>query len=982
MKTKNLVKHITASNNILRAVTTMSTESFPNIPGSKPVIPAPQFFAFKRHYSIPSPHQQQRRFFTKIATKSELQIIDEVFSSITIPPNLVTRIRLVKRLFTIEYNKYLDNQKSITENSHLFHLIDSLPAHLSRNEKIDLLNQLFLRYPVMPVITAHPTRAMSNTALFLMHETIELLAKLDAHTYETVQKKVLFEQVRNKLTQLVSQSLLPTENFTPEQEAQATLYVYKRMIKTFPDFYASVVERFVQAHGGDPKDIAARLKGALMEAYRHIYDWNYGDTDGNLKKIAATMKQIITDQQRALLELYISEWGEILALPHASNLEAVAILTSIRNKLADDLQNHQTLSIEECEQKKAALLEDLDQVLTTLSDHSLLYKKITELRHLIELGGFYGNLIAFVRQTTQMHATVWNNLTEILLKHCPEIQNTMRGPDGKIRQYEELTREEQASLYNIITQNRKYFEVLHQNAAEFNQLTRDELGRMALIRKNPKIFSTYIFSDTQHADNFNMAALLMHFSLFHLEGILDWSKIRSIPINVMPLPETIKDLHNSEAILEDMFENEHMRQRMLESQLLFWLFGPSDTSKTAGIVVYGVLLRKQLLCQTTLNRYAKIYPELKDVIFRWKHGYGPDWSRQNGHPKRLRHTTHQGWGAINELASPLAFPSLLHGMLGMRCASEYNLEEIEDLQKNHPQAYEAWLLIEDYAMDHFQDFSSQESIQDLLADTTVSDIEDKKNASSRKGSKKSRKPHEARAIGVVNHHMIANEYWNVYMSIIGLMNLPKELQPYLPILMDRLTVWKDIVYKIFYSIALSNNEHHWRRFTGSVPSPENRAQWSAEYRFHGKNERHQTLAYLDTNKEKALEILVRFFPDAQQETACLHLQQHKAKVLPYQLALSTMDVLGGDLSSLAQDVRDGAEDFREYNAHVEEYRSNPCPETLEYAVTAGRVIQLANTPRTLANLMSPRHKYAYEHPFMLADDTDPSLEETRIGRKC
>lgn len=306
MKTKNLVKHITASNNILRAVTTMNTESFPNIPGSKPVIPAPQFFAFKRHYSIPSPHQQQRRFFTKIATKSELQIIDEVFSSITIPPNLVTRMRLVKRLFTIEYSKYLDNQKSITENSHLFHLIDSLPAHLSRNEKIDLLNQLFLRYPVMPVITAHPTRAMSNTALFLMHETTELLAKLDAHPYETAQKQVMFEQVRNKLTQLVSQSLLPTENFTPEEKAQATLYVYKRMLKTFPDFYASVVERFVQAHGGDPKDIAARLKGALMEAYRHIYDWNYGDTDGNLKKIAATMKQIIPDQQRALLELYIS----------------------------------------------------------------------------------------------------------------------------------------------------------------------------------------------------------------------------------------------------------------------------------------------------------------------------------------------------------------------------------------------------------------------------------------------------------------------------------------------------------------------------------------------------------------------------------------------------------------------------------------------------------------------------------------------------
>lgn len=898
---------------------------------------------------------------------SGLHMIDDIFRAlprVSMPKHQVIKTSLVQELITIEFKKALAREQKRSTQSPLFALIESLPSHLSTQEKLDLFCQRLCSYPVMPVVTSHPTRAISNEALFLLYEIIESLAKINAHSYPTSYKESLRNEVTKKIRQLIDNPLVPEKNLTQEEEAQAALYIFQRILDTFPRVYKDIVDHFVKVHGGDRRNVAHVLKNPIMESYRHIYSWVKGDQDGNHNVTFATMKRAIPTQQIALLKLYIRRMDDILALHKDSSFIFNEFLAKKERfkRCIRDIEGGVWFDVAGSNEEVASTFSVLDDLLHQCQEDSILHHRLTELRDLIELAGFYGGLKEFVRQTTHMHKRVWNNFTKILANHYPEVQDIVKDAEDRIRCYDELSKNEQRALHKLLKSNTTYFKTLHTNSQEFTAETRDELGRLWLVYKNIDIFPSYIFSDTKDDIDFEAASIAMHFSTYHFdEGSLKMRKINKYVFNAMSLCETPNDLRHSRDILVAKLENYQMRQKIAQCGFVSEVLGPSDNSKVAGIMVYGLLLRTKMLNEATLDEYKKIYPELNHVVYLWLFGFGPDFKRRF-FGKYPHHCTMQGWGALDMLAAPFAFEAYLHELVGRPNSSEFLIQEISTLMQEYPETYEAWQHIEKQAMDFFASFIQQESIQKLLEWMTILEAERKMNISSRAGSKKSPKPHEARAIGVVNHYLIGGDFWDVYMSIAGLHDLPQDLKKHLPRLFEQLTVMKDIVYKVFYAIAISDNTHLWNRF--EQVTPEQIQQWSSAYRVNEHNDFHVTLAHMDANKLKVLRTLVFFLPREQQAQANRYLAQAKAQQKrPHMMALELLEMLGGDFAKLAQDTRERLPLFQQFRQCVESYRQMPCSDMLANIATAGRIIQLPEEPATIGKLRPPVEEYALNHPF-------------------
>ena len=884
-------------------------------------------------------------------------VLNEIFIHIKGPhlsPLKQTKIKLVEDIIRLEYKKYVERQ---AEPSHLFHLIKSIPNEWSLNEKIDWFTARLRLYPAMPVITAHPTRVISNDAVYLLYDIVSLLGESD-HVSE---KKLVIEKMTKKINHLIQHPIVPKKILTPDEESKMALYIYQQILESFPHFFNELVDKFVETHGGNKKQVASLLKDAVMDSFRKVCSWVKGDGDGNPNVTADTMKHAIPAQQIALLEVYIRQSDAIVALLNETDSpergEALKAKSERFNRCIRDIKGRVWFDVASSEEEKTSIFKVLDELLDNTAMDASIQKMIMNLRDLIELAGFYGGLNEFVRQTTMVHQGVWKNFTQILVKHHDSIADVM-----KDREYNELSFDEKVSIHDLLSTNTIYFETLHLHADEFTAQTKDELGRLFLIRQNLDIFPSYIFSDTKGTINFDEARIAMHFAAHHFANQLKMRQVKNFPFNQLPLCETPEDLENFGTMLRSMLDNYHMRKKIIESGFLSAVLGPSDNSKVAGIMVYGLLLRTQMIGEDILQEYKAKYPALENVVWRWKHGFGSDMKRQFGAPRYQRHCTHQGWGALDVLAAPGAYTAYLHGLVGVPCASQFKIQEIRDLQRENPHAYAAWLSIERHAMDAFQLFIGQESVHELLAFVTEPALERRMNISSRAGSKKSAKPHEARAIGIVNHYLIGGDYWDIYWSIAGLANLSPELKAYLPQIYQ-LTVCKDILYKIIFSIAVSDNTHIWQRlFPNQIVSREQIDSWAQAYVIGGKNELHHTLAYVDMGKYSVLKVLVSFLPEAEQKRAAEVFAQH-ADMPAHQLALQLMDALGGEFALLARDTREKLPYFDQFRQCVEQYRKAPCPESEENAVLAGRGIQLPAPVPTIARLMSPLHHEALKNPL-------------------
>jgi hypothetical protein len=880
------------------------------------------------------------------------------------------KIDLVEAIVTSEYEKALRRKK---QTSHLFHLIQNAPKTLTPEARLRFVCDRLHEFPAMPVITAHPTRVLSNEILFQLYDTVDSALKLALGDLLAGERALLENKITTHLNQFIHQPMTPEKHLTPKEEADVALFIYQKIIGSFPDVYQAIEDEFIRVHGGEPEEISRILKPAVMFSFRHVHSWVKGDTDGNFQVSAQTMAETVPAQQVANIELYIKALDALISQLDAKSYQLTrmelqktsAYLTRCINSISSGIW----FDVAGSNETKKRITHTLDSLINKGIYPISAKKQLISLRDLIELTGFFGGLREFVRQTTKVNQDVFENLVNILVEHHEITRAFMTSHDGVQRSYSDLSVVEKTRLHERLSSNPDYFSTLKRHSDEFTALTRKELDRLLFISKHSDIFPSYIFSDTEDKINMDELLILLRFSTY-LDGALRIGQMHQYPVNTLPLCETPNDLNHFPIILKAMLNDPYLRKKIVSGGFVSYVSGPSDLGKVGGIVVYLSLVRNQMEAEAILETYKTIYPELSATRLRVLHGFGGDMKRRFGSAQQQAHCTHQGWGAYDVLGAPGAYAAYLHGVVGYPCENDFKVEELRQLKIKHPDVFATFLAIEEKSINAFQTFIGASSSKDLLIALTDFNIEKKLNISSRAGSKKSATDiTNIRAIGLLNLHLLTRVNWDIFMSVMAFPALADSEKAHLPLLFNQLTVMKDIVYKVLFSLAVSDLPRAWNKLTQNAVTDE---------------ELSRTLSFIEASAFDVMQSLVGCLPELQQARADVYFKANVNRRKPvHQVALELMDALGDEFSVLACETRELLPHFSRLSDCIDAYQLNPTRDTEENVVLACRGYQVSEGPRMISELMSPLHQQAIMlrgDPIIHPQGHSPHNHTPRVGK--
>ncbi len=846
------------------------------------------------------------------------------------------KLEIAQDILTEAYENAIANHE---EKSTLFEIIASIPKPLSLEEKTQYFCEKLELYSARPVITAHPTRVLSNTKAELLCQITDSLP-LKKNVCLTPKDKARAIRLAQSFPK---GQMVPEKNLSADDEAAFALFLYQRMLSSFPEFYQETVQEFMRVHGGKYAELSVKLKPALMESYRRISSWCMADFDGNKNRTRETLEKTVPSQQKAILELYLTKLKSVLkTLDMSQYMLEVSALRSTEDyfkRCVEAIDAGILFDVAQSEAAKKRVLKNLNEVIVsfarkkTASMKQALIRQITAIQDLVDLAGFFGGLKEYTRQTTQLNHRVLDNLLSILKLKYPEFEHFM-----KKNSYETLSAETRHEILTALRQKPRYFKYLKEHTKSFHKETVQEINRLSFILEHSDIFSSYICSDTEDKVNLEEMLLLFHFSAY-MFGHLHIGQIRQYPVNPMILCETPEDIRSFKEILTNVFEDPAIRTIMMKAGLFSYVGGPSDLGKHGGILTYLALLRATLDSSEALETYKKYDERLSHVTLWVLNGFGGDLKRRNGASAQELHATHQGLDALRNLGATGAYRGLLHRVVGHPPESYFRAQELLQLRQEHPKAYHALEKIEMACVHSYKRFMIGPENKALLSLLTSFELEKAANISSRAGAKTSLEdPTDIRAIGLYNLYLLTAIPWDVFMSASGINELPKAVTSHLPLLLNKLTTLKDIAYKIWFSIAVSDFE-------------------AAELKVkHESDGLKSTLAYIECTAKQLLEQGIKLFPENKRKHANSLFKENQ-NLPANQIALALMDLFEeGEVKQLTEQTYALLPRFKRLQKTVEAYRANPSPETQENAVLALRGgTWVTGGPRMIEAYRSPLH---------------------------
>lgn len=868
-----------------------------------------------------------------------ISFIEQVFSQHLFVPSLSNTerkgmaLRQSLLLYTLE-----DAIEQHQAPSRLFELIENLPNTASLDEKLAQLNRLLTKYAAMPVITVHPTNVLSNEALFKLTKLSDDCMQLYLGNISDDDLSEYKSMLTSNIIAWATERLVPKQNLRPEAEANYALFLYQRILASFPKFKKEVVDKFVDKHGGDKLDIANSLNKALTKSYKNIFSWCMADFDGNHNRTRKTIAITLPSQQHAILDMYIASIDKIIA-----KMQSSADFSNIIDKLQDtndffkrcvraidagiwfDLKGSQKTA------KRCIInLENYANLVvlnkTELSNE--LAKELLALRDLIAMAGFFGGLKEYTRQTTQLNQRVLDELFAILIKHHPNIYKLLNN-----QTYSNSNVHVQYQALELLRKEPKYFEALKQNQFCFCEETKRELDRLSFILEHRDLFPSYITSDTHSKINFDEVLMLLRLASF-LNGSLCIGQIREHALNSLALCESPKDIENFSNIIQDMFDDQSVKNRIKESQFFSYVGGPSDLGKQGGILVYLSLLRVVLQSESVLEQQKQADPELSKVRLRILHGFGGDLKRRNGSSGNELHSTQQGIEAWWVLGNAGAYEAFLHRVVGQPSETYCRAQEVLQLKQTSKVAYDALVKLEKEGIGKYQLFIKSDANKKLLLALTSLPLEKKLNISSRAGTKTDHQdPTNVRAIGVVNLYLITGIQWDVFMSLLCVFDMPQEVKRHFSIFFNQLTVIKDIVYKTIFTIAVSD-----------MPS--------AFAKLKVNNDEYQTLTFIQDCAEKILGSCFFDFIAINDEPIVQELKYIMAKPIDVNIKAMLMMQASKDeaLIQLYLETKKLLPHYQNMLECVAAFEEKQSDKRTENAILACRALPLASGPRMIANL--------------------------------
>ena len=487
-----------------------------------------------------------------------------------------------------------------------------------QNDKKKQLQEYLKDFKVRIVLTAHPTQFYPGTVLGIIND-------LD----KAIQEDNLLH-IRKLLAQLGKTPFYKKEKPSPFDEAVSLIWYLEHV------FYHSIsnIYNYVQ------QDI---YDGKFND--NEIIDlgfWPGGDRDGNPFVTPEITLNVAERLRQTILRNY---YRDVRRLKRRFTFDGVQeILVRIEKRL----YKHVVRSYAKVNFSQKILLEELEAVRTIIKEQhqSLFIDELNDFINKVRIFGFHFATLD-IRQDSRVHHQAFTQIVKDL--HAV-------GDTTFPENYNSLSEDEQIKILSVVKGSIDP-ETL---TDDMSIKTIESIYALKEIQKRngERGAHRYIISNNQTALNVMETCAMLNLCGFDNE----------LPVDVIPLFETVEDLENAENVMRQLYTNTtyryHLSKRRNKQTIML---GFSDGTKDGGYLManWGIFKAKESL--TKVSREFDI-----EVIF---------FDGRGGPPARGGGKTHQFYASLGPTIEDKEIQLTIQGQtissnFGTLNSSQYNLEQL------------------------------------------------------------------------------------------------------------------------------------------------------------------------------------------------------------------------------------------------------------------------------------------------------------------
>ena len=552
-------------------------------------------------------------------------IVDTFFKKYQARRNKQSQINLLFRFIqyierqVVLFDAIEDAAFPIVNNMEGIGTLRNLKESAKAENRIDDLQAYLEEFKVRIVLTAHPTQFYPGSVLGIITDLTQAI------------KDNNLSEISDLFAQLGKTPFFKREKPTPYNEAKSLIWYLENVFYTsFGEIY-NYIQQNIYNDGKKHNEII------------NIGFWPGGDRDGNPFVKPKTTIKVAKKLKKAILKKYAQDLKDLRRkLTFRGVEERIIKLETILYNYSIDLNTKKAIS------SKELIVELLSIRNHIVEEHQSLY--INEIHNLINRVHLFGYHFATldIRQDSRIHNTVFTTVINHLIENKS---------DSFPENYHDLSEKEQVKILSEAKN-----ESINIDAFE-DEMVRNTLRTIETIKdiqatNGERGANRYIISNNQTALN-----VMQLFAMLKIITFKD-----ELPVDVVPLFETIPDLENAPAVMEQLYTNPaykaHLKSRGNKQTIML---GFSDGTKDGGYLManWGIFKAKELL--TEMSRKYDI-----TAIF---------FDGRGGPPARGGGKTHQFYSSLGPTIEDKEVQLTIQGQtissnFGTLDSSQYNLEQL------------------------------------------------------------------------------------------------------------------------------------------------------------------------------------------------------------------------------------------------------------------------------------------------------------------
>jgi phosphoenolpyruvate carboxylase len=487
-----------------------------------------------------------------------------------------------------------------------------LETAVEQNGKQAEFLQKLSSFSVRLVLTAHPTQFYPGAVLGIINDLVDAISANNITDINTF------------LQQLGRTPFFKKQKPTPKDEALSLIWYLENV------FYAAIgkIAANLRSAAGDDLNITDLVKMGF---------WSGGDRDGNPFVTSETTIEVAAALKRSVLRCY---YGDVRRMKRRLTFAGVETMLAE----LDNLLYINTFQSPSATLTKQEILDRLRAIRDTLNlnHNGLFVHLVDDLINKVTIFGLYFASLD-IRQESSIHSAV--------LEHIEEKSELL--PDG----YTTYSDDEKIDVLLTIS-----------NAVNIDDLI-DDLA-IDTIKTAAAIRAIQEQNGAEGCERYVISQCRSALNVIEVIGILllaGWKKI-DLPIDVVPLFETITDLTNAAAIMHRLYSipayRKHLENRQNRQTIML---GFSDGTKDGGYLMANWSIYKAKDDLTKLSREFGI-----EVVF---------FDGRGGPPARGGGKTHRFYSSMGNNIADDAIQLTVQGQtvssnFGTVDAAQFNIEQL------------------------------------------------------------------------------------------------------------------------------------------------------------------------------------------------------------------------------------------------------------------------------------------------------------------